>query len=961
MTSNGGHDHGAPADGSVPTRVVVSRRPWAIPAIGLAALAIVLVGLLGQKPVPPVPPQPPATPTPSPAPAGVAWTPIPLDPATFAGALVGLVVGGPQGVLVLGQDRTDRHPISWTSPEGRTWTRHDQPADTFGGGVPDAATAGGPGFIALGYHATADGLRREIWTSPDGATWTRTPSPTGRGFTATTALVGSGGSAVLVADVEGQQRILTSRNGSVWADTPDLDAALGSGPSVFGLTPAAGGYLAVGTTGSDETTIWLSDDGRDWVRVSPPVPSNLESARVFGVYRTHMGFLAVGYLRDPNGAGPAAWTSADGVSWTTSPEDPDLGIGASLQSLYALDGGDVGVTGDGLDGGGVGASLRVTLDLRDWFNVTPPTDGSVDWTRQATVVDGRLLVLGTDARTDAIGAWAGSLTRDDGTAAAPSPTGPTPSSSAGSSPTRTAGAPPPSSGPTVTPPLEWHRLASHEVLEDVAADLHLTGVVRFGSDLIGFGSSGQAGVFWRSTDAVHWRRLPVPATMHGAWIAAVTTFRDRLVAVGLVITAADSLSTPAAWTSTDGVAWTRARGAPDWSAAELTDVVAGPDGLVAVGRRDTEQGQQGAVWTSTDGSAWTPVTSFPGGTSFSTIQAIARGADGFVAVGQAQDDDSLGGGASGAAWTSPDGRTWTAALDETAYRSSVGGLRGPDPELTDVVAGGPGFVAVGSLADANGIFGAIFTSPDGRSWTRVAGDSLLASSSLVTATTWAGGLAVGGNAGGRGPSHPVVWTSPDGRDWVAADDADFRARGVTPNESLSALVGEGPGLVAVGTGSVFSGPSEASVWVGVPPGRTVADHVCPARIDSLARLASMTAADRAACIGDQPVTIQALARSTINDCGSVDVPDLSGCGPTMELAALDGGYAQLTVPIDLPLSGTLGNEAFTPWAITMRTGVQGPTCQPAPLPNGVLYEPAASIELQCKAVLRVVSEKRIVP
>ena len=179
------------------------------------------------------------TPSTSPDAISVAWTEVPLDPATFDGALVGLVVSGPRGVLALGQGRTDRHPIAWSSADGLTWVRTDLPPATFGGGVPDAAVRISSGWVALGYHATADGTTRDIWTSPDGVAWTRDPSATGRGFERVDALTASGQTAVLVATLPGgRQLLLSSRDGQVWAETPDLDATLGRNSTIADVAAA---------------------------------------------------------------------------------------------------------------------------------------------------------------------------------------------------------------------------------------------------------------------------------------------------------------------------------------------------------------------------------------------------------------------------------------------------------------------------------------------------------------------------------------------------------------------------------------------------------------------------------------------------------------------------------------------------------------------------------------------------
>ena len=231
MTTDRDRDDRDPPGHVVATRVVQARRrPLMVPAIIVIALAVAAIGFLGQKAVPPRPPTPPTTPvepTSTPPPVAMAWTELALDPTIFRSALVGRVVSTPAGVLAFGQDKTDRHAIAWTSPDGRTWIRHDQPPGTFGGGVPDAAVRVGSSFAALGYHATANGITRDIWTSADGASWARDPSPTGRGFDEVRTLVGSHGTALLIGSIGGRPALLWSDDGRLWTAAADLDATIG--------------------------------------------------------------------------------------------------------------------------------------------------------------------------------------------------------------------------------------------------------------------------------------------------------------------------------------------------------------------------------------------------------------------------------------------------------------------------------------------------------------------------------------------------------------------------------------------------------------------------------------------------------------------------------------------------------------------------------------------------------------
>jgi hypothetical protein len=80
--------------------------------------------------------------------------------------------------------------------------------------------------------------------------------------------------------------------------------------------------------------------------------------------------------------------------------------------------------------------------------------------------------------------------------------------------------------------------------------------------------------------------------------------------------------------------------------------------------------------------------------------AVAAGGPGLVAVGS---DDSAG-DADGAVWTSPDGLTWTRVVD---LAEALGGTGGQD--MARVVAGGPGLVAVGFDSAAGNLDAAVWT------------------------------------------------------------------------------------------------------------------------------------------------------------------------------------------------------------------------------------------------------------
>lgn len=154
-----------------------------------------------------------------------------------------------------------------------------------------------------------------------------------------------------------------------------------------------------------------------------------------------------------------------------------------------------------------------------------------------------------------------------------------------------------------------------------------------------------------------------------------------------------------------------------------------------------------------------------------SIAAVPRG--GFVAIGQ--DTDTL----AGLVWTSADGISWDPA-------PQIAGVFG-DGVLTDVVPGGRGLVTVGWDATVGGgPQRAVWTSVDGKTWTRSTDPSAtIGSDSTLTLT--------------QGPSGLIAW-SPSGRAWFSRDGTTWRKTTIGRSGIADVAVGDGL-LVAVGAES----------------------------------------------------------------------------------------------------------------------------------------------------------------
>jgi len=271
------------------------------------------------------------------------------------------------------------------------------------------------------------------------------------------------------------------------------------------------------------------------------------------------------------------------------------------------------------------------------------------------------------------------------------------------------------------------------------------------------------------------------------------------------------------WFSSDGVDWARlgytGQSGKNWMHA----VLAGGPGFIAVG--ETSMGDaDAAVWTSADGSQWTQSWTSPEDGD-QEMRAVTAGGPGFVAVGQTYPED-----VDAAVWVSSDGVSWDRV-------DGGGAFGGPGNQtMYDVVAGGPGLVAVGFEETPEGYDGAVWVSPDGTDWSRVADPEgvLGGPGSQVLEAVVAGGPGLVA-FGVEEYADQVVWSSPDGMTWA--------------RETPGSIVSRGPGgdFVDIATGP--SGPAafwDGQIWLGVP---------CSAPDDLIASLADRAGgtADDSAC------------------------------------------------------------------------------------------------------------------
>jgi len=377
--------------------------PWtfektrSLPALGgaivIVAIAMVLAMSVGPsvRPAPsPTPSAPTATPTSLPSSAD-GWSTIILDAAP-RNSSIARIVASPRGLVAVATTDTGSS-VALFSRDGQEWSTIDGPAaggeyvalaasdrgflgindsgawtsegglawrhvagnwsgnpDT-GGSIVTNATAGGPGYVAVGNH-------NSIWTSSDGSAWSRAQVPpvgadlitpefpdltvdifevgavgehlvaTGRYFVENSEASGPGG----------QSLVLASTGGATWSTVlPGIGdrgvPRLGAGPGAFILI----GGARDGEVGS---MIWRSTDGVAWDEVGTfdfGAGSNDEIS-VNGIAATHRGYIAVGVRRACFNCQrqPVLWTSQDGRSWSQRADGEPFALdepGAALSSV----------------------------------------------------------------------------------------------------------------------------------------------------------------------------------------------------------------------------------------------------------------------------------------------------------------------------------------------------------------------------------------------------------------------------------------------------------------------------------------------------------------------------------------------------------------------------------------------------------------------------------------------------
>jgi len=201
------------------------------------------------------------------------------------------------------------------------------------------------------------------------------------------------------------------------------------------------------------------------------------------------------------------------------------------------------------------------------------------------------------------------------------------------------------------------------------------------------------------------------------------------------------------------------------------DIAAGPNGFVAIGYRGmTSSPIEATIWWSADGLVW-QVAEVGDTLSAASLAAVVAGGPGYVVVGSVHDPAAP----RAAAWGSPDGRSWQRVPDTDAF--AVGGYinTGEIPVaggMTSVARHLGGFVAFGSRCVGGGT------------------------------------LAQPGPMGGPDSCGVASWTSEDGISWRQNDLA------LEPGAAVSSVGVTDGRVVAVGSAG-FEAAGQPSVGMSL--------------------------------------------------------------------------------------------------------------------------------------------------
>jgi hypothetical protein len=189
------------------------------------------------------------------------WEPVPEEATAFADAEVRAIEpfhGGYVAIGMLGPTNAPTGAVSWTSPDGLVWERHES-VDFEGGTAAAVAPAPLGGLVVVG--STIDRHEAVTWTSQDGRAWTKAPGEAsrqfGEGYIWMRDVVAIGDALIAVGDFQPLQRatgtVWTSRDGRRWERAPVVPVM--EQVDLYAIASGGPGALAVGDFGGPDSHV----------------------------------------------------------------------------------------------------------------------------------------------------------------------------------------------------------------------------------------------------------------------------------------------------------------------------------------------------------------------------------------------------------------------------------------------------------------------------------------------------------------------------------------------------------------------------------------------------------------------------------------------------------------------------------------------------------------------------------
>jgi hypothetical protein len=238
--------------------------------------------------------------------------------------------------------------------------------------------------------------------------------------------------------------------------------------------------------------------------------------------------------------------------------------------------------------------------------------------------------------------------------------------------------------------------------------VEVTGVIGYHNGFVAVGSDAAGAQAWLSGSGGGWRPVPMLETPDGteSRIQKVVERNGTIVALGSVDGAI------ASWTARRASNWEYHGKVGAMAGRSVVDLLAG-DQLLAV---TVAEGTVFEGWTSPDGVTWRGIGPIRVGDEMGVI-AFGASDDWFFAAGTESCDIEP---CRPVIYRSRDALAWepTSGLDPDALSPEPGAVTG-------ISATGNGLIAVGSIGTPPSTRLAVWTSPDGAHWTRIAPDEPL--------------------------------------------------------------------------------------------------------------------------------------------------------------------------------------------------------------------------------------------